>query len=82
MLHAKLAIIDDVLALAGSANIDSRSLFLNYELMIAFHAAPAIDEFSAWYEREQEGATRCIPGKPGFMGDLVDGLVLWVGFQL
>ena len=82
MLHAKLAIIDDVLALAGSANIDSRSLFLNYELMIAFHAAPAIDEFSAWYEREQAGAIRCTPGKPGFMGDLVDGLVLWVGFQL
>jgi len=82
MLHAKLAIVDDVLALAGSANLDSRSLFLNYELMIAFHAAPAIDEFSAWYEREQAGATRCTPGKPGFMGDLVDGLVLWVGFQL
>ena len=82
MLHAKLAIIDDVLALAGSANIDSRSLFLNYELMIAFYAAPAIDEFSAWFEREQASATRCTPGKPGFMGDLVDGLVLWVGFQL
>ena len=82
MLHAKLAIVDDVLALAGSANIDSRSLFLNYELMMAFHAAPAIDEFSAWYEREQAGAIRCIPGKTGFMGDLVDGLVLWVGFQL
>ena len=82
MLHAKLVIIDDVLALAGSANIDSRSLFLNYELMVAFHAAPAIDEFSAWYEREQAGAIRCMPGQPGFMGDLVDGLVLWVGFQL
>lgn len=82
MLHAKLVIIDDVLALAGSANLDSRSLFLNYELMVAFHAAPAIDEFSAWYEREQACAIRCVPGKPGLMGDLVDGLVLWVGFQL
>jgi cardiolipin synthase len=39
MLHAKLAVIDDQLALAGSANIDSRNLFLNYELMVAFHRA-------------------------------------------
>ncbi|MOA58705.1 cardiolipin synthetase [compost metagenome] len=30
MLHVKLAVIDDALALAGSANIDSRGLFLNY----------------------------------------------------
>ncbi|MDB5898202.1 MAG: cardiolipin synthase, partial [Ramlibacter sp.] len=37
MLHAKLVIVDDQLALAGSANLDNRSLFLNYELMVAFH---------------------------------------------
>ena len=36
MLHAKAAVIDDVLALVGSTNLDSRSLFLNYELMVAF----------------------------------------------
>ncbi len=39
MLHAKLALVDDHLALAGSANFDGRSLFLNYELMVAFHDA-------------------------------------------
>ena len=39
VLHAKLVVIDDTLALAGSANLDSRSLFLNYELMVAFYAA-------------------------------------------
>ena len=30
-------VIDDQLALAGSANLDLRSLFLNYELMVAFY---------------------------------------------
>ena len=25
------------MAMSGSANLDSRSLFLNYELMVAFH---------------------------------------------
>ena len=37
MLHAKLVVVDDVVAFIGSANLDSRSLFLNYELMFAFH---------------------------------------------
>lgn len=49
MLHAKAAIIDDVLALAGSANLDSRILFLNYELMAAFHDASDVTRFSAWF---------------------------------
>lgn len=36
MIHAKAVLVDDELALAGSANLDGRSLFLNYEMMIAF----------------------------------------------
>ena len=51
MLHAKLAVVDESLALAGSANIDSRSLFLNYELMVAFHDASDIARFAARVER-------------------------------
>ncbi|MGI9024476.1 MAG: phospholipase D-like domain-containing protein [Burkholderiaceae bacterium] len=82
MLHAKLAVIDDTLALAGSANIDSRSLFLNYELMVAFHGAAAVGRFAAWYERERVLATRHQPTSPGLLADVAEGLVLWAGFQL
>ena len=32
-------------ALAGSANLDSRSLFLNYELMVAFHQGADVRRF-------------------------------------
>ena len=82
MLHAKAAIIDDALALAGSANLDSRSLFLNYELMVAFHDAGDIARFSAWIERERRAARLYEARPPGLWRDFVEGLVLWIGFQL
>ena len=82
MLHAKLAVIDDVVALTGSANLDSRSLFLNYELMFAFHDAEAIAACADWFGRERLLATQHVPAKAGLLSDLAEGLVLWVGFQL
>jgi len=38
MLHAKLMLIDDSAAAAGTANLDARSLFLNYEVMTIFYS--------------------------------------------
>ena len=38
MLHAKLLLIDDTAAAAGTANLDARSLFLNYEVMTIFYS--------------------------------------------
>ena len=82
MLHAKLAVIDGQLALAGSANLDSRSLFLNYELMMAFHEAADVQRFAAWYEQERRTATDYTLRRPGLLRDVAEGMVLWVGFQL
>jgi cardiolipin synthase A/B len=82
MLHAKLAVIDGQLALAGSANLDSRSLFLNYELMMAFHEAADVQRFAAWYERERRPAADFVLRRPGLLRDVAEGMVLWVGFQL
>ncbi|MEO8807653.1 MAG: phospholipase D-like domain-containing protein [Burkholderiaceae bacterium] len=82
MQHAKLAVIDDVVALTGSTNLDSRSLFLNYELMFAFHDAGAIAACAGWFERERALAVQHVPGHAGLLTDLAEGLVLWVGFQL
>ncbi len=39
-LHAKAVIIDDAAAILGSANIDPRSLFLNYETNLVVFDAP------------------------------------------
>ena len=82
MLHAKLAVIDDQLALAGSANVDSRSLFLNYEMMVAFHEGEDVRRFGAWFELERRCATAFAARKPGLARDVAEGMVLWVGFQL
>lgn len=82
MQHAKLAVIDDTLALAGSVNLDGRSLFLNYELMVAFHDPHAVREFAAFFEREREMATRTTPKRARLLVDIGEGLVLWLGFQL
>jgi cardiolipin synthase len=82
MLHAKLAVFDDTLALAGSANLDSRSLFINYELMLAFHKASDVRQFGAWLARERTRATPFQPAPPGLLRDMAEGLILWTGFQL
>jgi len=82
MLHAKVAVIDEVLALVGSTNLDSRSLFLNYELMVAFHDAGDIARYTAWFDLERSAAHPYVAQPPGLWRDLGEGLVLWIGFQL
>jgi cardiolipin synthase len=82
MMHGKLALIDDAVALAGSANLDNRSLFLNYELMFAFHERAAIGHFETWFERERSAARLYVATPPGLMRDVAEGTLLWLGFQL
>ena len=82
MLHAKLAVVDEQLALAGSANLDSRSLFLNYELMMAFHEPADVQRFDHWFRHEKQSARPYTLRKPGLLRDVAEGMVLWVGFQL
>jgi cardiolipin synthase A/B len=50
ILHAKLFIIDDVVY-AGSANLDPRSLNINYELAIRFVNKKIAQQASALFER-------------------------------
>jgi cardiolipin synthase len=82
MLHAKAVVIDDGLALSGSANLDSRSLFLNYELMVAFYAVADIRRFAGFIEKHRQTADRYLAHDPGLWRDLTEGLVLWLAFQL
>lgn len=48
MLHAKLLIKDDDLAMIGTANMDVRSLFLDYEIAALFYDAESIGQVEAW----------------------------------
>lgn len=82
MVHAKAIVIDRSLALAGSANLDSRSLFLNYELMVAFYGEACVVEFGERIERLRHDAVPFAMGPPGRWRLLAEGLVLWIAFQL
>ena len=82
MIHAKAAIIDDQLALCGSANLDSRSLFLNFELMTAFYGPAEIAWLAAWIDRQVEGSRAYQARAPSWGRDIIEGVVRAVGFQL
>ena len=82
MVHAKAIVIDDGFALAGSANLDARSLFLNYELMVAFYQPADVAQFAEWIDGERRLAGAYRAQTPGLIRDLAEGLVLWLAFQL
>jgi cardiolipin synthase len=48
MLHAKLVLADDLVALMGSANIDMRSLFVNFEIALAHYTSADIQMLTKW----------------------------------
>ena len=48
MLHAKTIIVDDSLALVGSANVDMRSLFVNFEIGVVLHTPTDVHPLRAW----------------------------------
>ena len=82
MLHAKLVAIDDSWLLLGSANIDARSLFLNYELMVELQDPTTISTALSWYETVSHAAQQWQAPTTGMLRDLGDGLLLWLAFQL
>jgi cardiolipin synthase len=82
MVHAKAVLIDDELALAGSLNLDARSLFLNYEAMTAFYGAEELRWLSQWCARQIAAARPYHARRPSLARDIVEGVVRAVGFQL
>ncbi len=52
MLHAKTLVVDDTIAVVGSANVDNRSFRLNFELIAALYDRGLAGMLAAQFERD------------------------------
>jgi cardiolipin synthase len=64
MLHTKALLVDDDLTLIGSANFDSRSFSLNFEVCMLFRDRDIAAELAQLYESELASAPRVRPDRP------------------
>jgi cardiolipin synthase len=58
MMHGKAILVDDSIAMTGSANIDLRSLFVNYELGAFFYHPEDIAHIASWIDDLKTGSER------------------------
>ena len=56
MMHAKLMMVDGRWGMVGSANLDNRSLHLNFEVGCMLHDAARVADLEAAYQRDLEDA--------------------------
>ena len=82
MVHAKAIVVDDMWALCGSVNLDGRSLFLNYEMMVAFYSAEDVRAVNAWIAEAARTSSPYAARRASLLRDIGEGLILWLGFQL
>ncbi len=54
MMHAKLVIVDGEVAVMGSANMDYRSLFVNFEIGVFLTSPGPVRELMGWTDRLRE----------------------------
>jgi cardiolipin synthase len=81
MLHAKTLLVDDTLAVVGSANFDMRSLFLNYEIALFFSGQDEVRRLSRWFE-DSFNETSLGPPKAGAWRSAVDDVARLIAPQL
>jgi cardiolipin synthase len=62
MMHAKTMIIDDTVAIVGTANLDNRSFRLNFEVAAAFYDARVIRHLERRFEEDRRHS-RTFPTK-------------------
>jgi hypothetical protein len=57
MLHAKTMVVDDTVAVVGTANLDNRSFRLNFEVAAAFYDAGVIKHLAKRFEQDRAAST-------------------------
>jgi cardiolipin synthase len=75
MMHSKVVLADDEFASVGTANLDNRSLYLNFEVNCQLYGPAAVAELEAAFLHDLEHAIRLDPevyGKRPFPGRLLE----------
>ena len=81
MLHAKANVFDRTCAVVGSANMDMRSLFLNFEICLFLSTPASVDEVAAWFSGLWPVATLGYP-KGHWGGGTLEGIARILGPML
>lgn len=73
MLHGKLFIVDQDRAFTGSANMDLRSLFLNYEVAFLIHSKEEVQKLAEWVNSLD---SHCVEtkDKANLIEDIIEGM--------
>jgi cardiolipin synthase len=58
MLHAKTMVVDETVAVIGTANLDNRSFRLNFEIAAAFYDARVVERMAARFDEDR---SQCKP---------------------
>ncbi len=74
MLHAKAVVFDDQLAVIGSANMDMRSLFLNYEVALYVSTPAHVNAVADWAQSLVADSKVELP-TPGWERELFENVV-------
>ena len=81
MVHGKVLIVDREVAMVGSANIDMRSLLVNFEIMQFVYSRTEIDALEAWVCRlvqDSKTGTSAV----GAVREIIEGLTRVIEPQL
>jgi len=74
MMHAKVLLMDDKAAVLGSANMDIRSLYFNYESAMFVYSRDEILQTARWLE-QLAAHCQCGIGRAGLARSLAEGVV-------
>ncbi len=74
MLHAKAILVDDEVAMLGSANLDIRSLYLDFEVMMLVHDTRSVKEVEGWI-RGLEASISAGSPEIGTLREIFEGAV-------
>ena len=75
MMHSKVVLVDGQWASVGTANLDNRSLHLNFEVNCLVHSLPQVAELEAAFRRDLETSIRldhAVFAQRPFAGRLVE----------